>query len=195
MIRGIVKSVIEGVIKLFAATGRPGETLHNREYFQHYGFTSRPLAGAEIIILREGNHIIAVASDDRRFRLAVADGEVALYTDEGDKIHLKRNKIIEVVSGGKLIANVANEVDVTTKTAKVTASVSCTIISPAVTLNASASCIVNSPSVVLGAQGTPRAIADERIVAALNAHTHAGGPPPDAQMLADGVCTSVTKAS
>jgi len=90
MIRGIIKSVTEGFIKLFSASGRANESFSDREYFQHYGFTSRPREGAEIIIIREGNHIIGIASDDRRYRLAIEDGEVALYTDEGDYIHLKR---------------------------------------------------------------------------------------------------------
>ncbi len=54
MIRGIIQSVFEGVIKRFTASGRADETITDREYFQHYGFTSRPLAGAEAIIIREG---------------------------------------------------------------------------------------------------------------------------------------------
>ncbi len=151
MIRGIVNSVVEGKIKLFSALGRIGEIFSNREYFQHYGFTSRPLSGAEIILIREGNHIIAVASDDRRYRIALEAGEVALYTDEGDKIHLKRDKTIEIVSGNKLVATVENEVDITTKVAKVTASESADITSPEVTVTASTSCTITSPAVTINA--------------------------------------------
>ena len=34
---------------------------------------------------------------DRRYRLqALANGEVAIYTDEGDKIHFKRGRIIDI---------------------------------------------------------------------------------------------------
>lgn len=34
---------------------------------------------------------------DRRFRLqALAPGEVALYTDEGDKLHFKRGRVIDI---------------------------------------------------------------------------------------------------
>jgi phage gp45-like len=102
MIRAVVTSVIEGAIKLFSATGRIGETFLNREYFQHCGFTSRPLPGAELILVRDGNHIIAIASDDRRWRIPVEAGEVALYTDEGDKIHFRRGRLIEVVAGTKV---------------------------------------------------------------------------------------------
>ncbi len=178
MIRGIVNTVIEGLIKLFSASGRTGETIDNREYFQHYGFTSRPLPGAEIIIIREGNHFIAIASDDRTYRLAVEEGEVALYTDEDDKIHLKRDKTIEIVSGNKLIATVENEVELTTKTAKV---------------NASVSCQIESPSIILGSQVTTRFLVDERIIALFNGHTHEGGGPVQ-QMSSSAICTAITKA-
>lgn len=96
MIRSIISGVKEGVIKRFGGSGRPGETFADREYFQHYGFTSRPLAGAEGILLKQGNNIILIASDDRRYRIEAADGEVALYTDEGDHIHMKRGRVVEI---------------------------------------------------------------------------------------------------
>ncbi|MCD4675337.1 MAG: phage baseplate assembly protein [Desulfobacula sp.] len=97
-IRTILSSVTEGAIKRFAGSGRPGETFADREYFQHYGFTSRPLSGAEGILLKQGNNIILVASDDRRYRIELAQGEVALYTDEGDHIHMKRGNLVEVAT-------------------------------------------------------------------------------------------------
>lgn len=94
MIRGVVTSLVEGVIKRFTASGRPDETVENREYFQHYGFTSRPKPGAEIIIVQEGNHLVAVASDDRRYRLVIESGEAALYDDLEQKVHLTRTGIM-----------------------------------------------------------------------------------------------------
>ena len=209
MIRGIVISVWEGLIKRFSASGRADETIGNREYMQHYGFTSRPLAGAEIIIINEGNHYIGVASDDRRYRLHLEAGECALYTDEGDKIHLKRDKTIEIVSGNKLVATVENEVNITTKVAKVTASTSaevtapvatvnaatsCTITSPAVTVNAATSCTINSPSILMGgSSGTMRKLVDERILDWLRNHTHAMGIKPQESLTDADVSTSITQ--
>jgi phage gp45-like len=210
MIRGIVITVLEGLIKRFSASGRAGETIGNREYMQHYGYTSRPKPGAEIIIINEGNHYLAIASDDRRYRLAVEEGEVALYTDEGDAVHMKRGNNIEVTCGNKLLATVENEVEVITKAAKVNASVSCAITSsavtinaststgvtsPAVTITASGSVVVNSPSVVLGA-GATRSLLDERAIARYNEHTHGnfGANPPSQQMSTANHATSVTKA-
>lgn len=93
MIRAIVKSVVEGVIKRFSATGLPGQLFDDREYLQHYGYTSRPLEGAEAILIREGNHIVMIASDDRRYRIALEAGEVALYDDLEQKVHLTRSGI------------------------------------------------------------------------------------------------------
>ncbi|SDH81370.1 phage baseplate assembly protein V [Pseudomonas flavescens] len=80
--------------------GLAGETVSG-ELMQHYGFTSAPLAGAEYIVLPVGGnsrHSVVIASEDGRYRVKLADGEVALYTDEGDHIHLKRGRLIEVVT-------------------------------------------------------------------------------------------------
>ena len=102
MIRATITSVAEGVIKRFAAVCGLSGILQDRELFQHYGFTSRPLAGSEAVIVRNGDIYISVAEDDRRYRLAVASGEVALYSDEGDKIVLKRGRNIEITAGTKV---------------------------------------------------------------------------------------------
>ena len=101
MIRAILTSAWEGAVKRFSGTSAHG-ALASRELFQHHGFTSRPLPGAEAIVLRNGNILISIAEDDRRYRLAIEQGEVALYTDEGDKIHLKRGRIIEITAGTKV---------------------------------------------------------------------------------------------
>ena len=172
MIRGIITSVVEGVIKRFSAVCRAGETISNREYFQHYGLTSRPLPGAECIIIKDGNHYIMVASDDRRYRPAVEEGEVALYTDEGDKAHFKRGKIYEIIAGEQLV--------ITTKAAGITAATSMTVTSPEINLG--------------GDRAALQALVDERILALINAHTHGGGPVPDVQLTQADACTTITKA-
>jgi phage baseplate assembly protein V len=136
MIRAIIQSVIEGAIKRFTSSGRPDETITNREYFQHYGYTSRPLPGSEGIVINEGNHIIMIASDDRRYRIAIEEGEVCIYTDEGDHIRLKRGKEIYIKSGNKLNADIDNEVVIATKRIDATASESALVKSPTVKLKA-----------------------------------------------------------
>ncbi|MEN5094524.1 phage baseplate assembly protein V [Pseudomonas protegens] len=77
-----------------------GEVNDDMEHFEPYGFTSNPLAGAEGIATFLGgdrSHAVVLVVADRRYRLqALAAGEVAIYTDEGDKIHFKRGRIIDI---------------------------------------------------------------------------------------------------
>ncbi|MGO0632206.1 phage baseplate assembly protein domain-containing protein [Pseudomonas sp. SAR267] len=91
--------------------GLAGEKVSG-ELMQHYGFVSGPLPGAEYIVIPVGGnskHSVVVATADGRYRLQVVDGEVALYTDEGDYIHLKRGKLIEVKTD-TLIVNASKKV-------------------------------------------------------------------------------------
>lgn len=78
------------------------ESLEDVERIQEYGFTSVPKSGAEAIFVSLGGnreHTVVIAVDDRRYRLkGLAEGEVALYSDEGDKIVLKRGNKIEVTT-------------------------------------------------------------------------------------------------
>jgi phage baseplate assembly protein V len=77
-----------------------GEVNDDLEHFEPYGFTSHPLAGAEGVVTFIGgdrSHAIALVIADRRYRLqSLASGEVAIYTDEGDRIHFKRGRIIDI---------------------------------------------------------------------------------------------------
>ena len=77
-----------------------GEVKDNLEHFEPYGFTSHPLPGAEGITVFLGgdrSHGIVLVVSDRRYRIqSLKPGEVAIYTDEGDKIHFKRGRIIDI---------------------------------------------------------------------------------------------------
>jgi len=76
------------------------------ERFQQYGFTSHPHPDAEAIAVAVGgnrDHCVVLSVDDRRYRLkGLAQGEVALYTDEGDRVVLRRGGIVEVHAGAEL---------------------------------------------------------------------------------------------
>lgn len=85
--------------------GLAGETVVG-ELMQHYGYTSAPKAGAEFIALPVGGnskHVVVIATEDARYRLKIEDGEVAIYSDEGDHVHLKRGRVIEVVTDTLLV--------------------------------------------------------------------------------------------
>lgn len=95
--------------------GLAGESV-SAELAQHYGFSSAPLAGAEYVVIPIGgnsSHCVVVASEDGRYRLQLKDGEVSLYTDEGDYVHMKRGRVIEVVTD-ELLFKVKNKVRIET---------------------------------------------------------------------------------
>jgi len=77
------------------------------EHFQPYGFTSVPHPGAEAIaasVAGSRDHVVVVVVDDRRYRLrGLAQGEVAIYTDEGDQVVIRRGGTIEVTAATKVL--------------------------------------------------------------------------------------------
>lgn len=99
--RGIVRLVNDALkIQEVQISLLADETRDQVERFQNYGLTSVPLSGAEGVFLSVGgsrDHGIVIAIDDRRYRLkGLAAGEVALYDDQGQAIHLKRGKKLHV---------------------------------------------------------------------------------------------------
>lgn len=86
-------------VQLLQLNGLAGEQLDGAEYFQHYGLTTSPPPGSMgIAVPLNGNtsHTVVVATEHGAYRLTeLKSGEVALYTDEGTKIVLKRGRVIE----------------------------------------------------------------------------------------------------
>jgi phage baseplate assembly protein V len=83
------------------------EEVHDdAERIQEYGFTSVPKKGAEAVVTFVGgnrDHGLIIAVDDRRYRLkGLQSGEVAIYDDQGQKVHLTRAGIV-VDGAGKQI--------------------------------------------------------------------------------------------
>ena len=79
------------------------EVKDNVEHLEPYGFTGCPHAGAEGVVVFPGgdrSHGVVVVVADRRFRLqGLKPGEVALYTDEGAKLHFERGNKLTIVAG------------------------------------------------------------------------------------------------
>ena len=101
--RGVITLVkAAGNVQLLQVDGLSGEQLQDNELFQHYGYTSNPPAGTMAIVLPVGGktaHGIIVATEHGTYRLKnLASGEVAIYTDEGDSIILKRGRLIEATT-------------------------------------------------------------------------------------------------
>ena len=90
------------------------------ERFQQYGLTTVPLPedkktgkAAEALMVHLGgnrSHSVIVAVDDRRYRLKVLkEGEVALYDDQGQQVHLTRDGIVmSTVKGKKIVSQVVD---------------------------------------------------------------------------------------
>jgi phage baseplate assembly protein V len=114
MVSRVVIAAVNDSLKLQAVKMSllDGEVADTVERFQQYGLTSNPKTGAEgIAVFVGGNrdHGVVIAVDDRRYRLKnLAEGEVAIYTDEGDKIHLKRGRKIEITAGASAAPGTIN---------------------------------------------------------------------------------------
>lgn len=138
-----------------------GVTQDGVERVQNYGFTSRPKKGAEGVVLYLGgnsDHGVVIAVDDMRYRVKVEEGEVAIYTDEGDKIHFKRGNKIDITTGtltinasAKVNVNGATEVNVNTVKATVTASGDATITAANATITAQTKADIMAPAVSITA--------------------------------------------
>lgn len=87
----------------------PDEIRADVERPQQYGFTSVPLDGAEAFVAFLGgkrDHGVVLAVEDRRYRIkGLTKGEVAIYTDQGDKLVFKRGGTIEVTCSTKFLVN------------------------------------------------------------------------------------------
>lgn len=81
--------------------GLDGELLGEAQYPQHWGFTSRPLKGSSGILAAlfgARSQTVLLSSFDARWRPKdLAEGEVCLFDDKGQRIYLRRDKI-EVIS-------------------------------------------------------------------------------------------------
>lgn len=90
------------------------EVQEDVERFSGYGFTSHPHPGAEALVAFVGgtrSHGVVVQVEDRRYRLkGLAEGEVAIFDDLGQVVHLKRDGI-HIDSPNKVTIE-APEVDV-----------------------------------------------------------------------------------
>ena len=102
-----------------------GDVRDGLEHFEPYGISSRPKPGAEALAVFFGgdrSHGVIVSIADRQYRLKLEEGEVALWDDLGQKVHLKRDGI-SVETGLNLTAQVGGNVTETVS-GNVTATVS-----------------------------------------------------------------------
>lgn len=126
-------------VQLIDGEGLKDENIRGAELMQHYGFTSTPPAGYMYVAVPIGGktaHSVLVATEHASYRIkGLQSGEVAIYTDEGDSIVLKRGRVIEV----------------TTETFRVNAGAAIELNAPTVTANAASGVALNTPTVAASA--------------------------------------------
>jgi phage baseplate assembly protein V len=134
-LRGLVKV---GTVKLAKETTKlrelqlridQRETPDDYPHYEPYGMTARPKAGAEAVVLNVNGDrsvplVLCVA--DRRFRIELEEGEVAIYDDQGAYLKLSRSGIVvepastqtvELGSGATQgVARIGDEVEVDSTT-------------------------------------------------------------------------------
>lgn len=125
--RAVLKAVKDSLEAQQVQIALGEQVLGQVERIQEYGLTSRAHPGAEAIMLRVGGdpgHPLVVAVGDRRYRLTeLAPGEVALYDDQGQVVHLQRDKMrlstggtgnpIELATDGPATVNAGGDATVT----------------------------------------------------------------------------------
>jgi phage baseplate assembly protein V len=162
-------------VQLVDGEGMAGEPIRGAELMQHYGFTSTPPAGFMFACLPIGGktaHGIIVATEHGTYRLkGLKTGEVALYSDEGDSIVLKRGRVIEV----------------TTETYRINASKAIELNAPDITGTASNQIALNTPMVAasqdIKAQGDVYDHGDKTMVGMRDAHNQHEHPDPQGGMV------------
>ncbi|OQB05769.1 MAG: Bacteriophage Mu Gp45 protein [bacterium ADurb.Bin212] len=187
--RGFVESIDDSTqIQKVKGKLMADESLDDLERLQDYGYASNPLPSGEMLVaFPSGNrgHGIVIKCDDRRYRVKnLASGEVAIYTDEGDKIHLKRGNKIEITTG-ELTVNASIKAKVTAPTTEIISATGVTITTPLLNVSGLIQCAglgagvtpVAGKAKILGdleatgdvSDGT-RSMAGDRTI--YNTHTH-----------------------
>lgn len=143
-----------------------GEKKENIEHVEPYGFTSAAKEGAEAVVLfpsGDRSHGVVIAVADRRYRLkGLKAGEVALYTDEGDSVVLKRGRAMELTTL-QLTVNATEKVIFNTKDLEFNATTKTTFNTPLIDASGDVTA-TGEVSDVVGAMSAMRTT--------YNGHTH-----------------------
>lgn len=181
--RGILNSSDSNTaIQRHQVSGLSDETLQDVELYQHFGFTSNPPAGTNVIVVPLNgltSHSVIIATENGNYRLAaLKPGEVALYSSFGSTVVLKEGNIIDI--DAKEINLKATKITGTADDIELNATQSTTITAPVINLNgalnaggggaSSATATINMPLDVKS-----KVTADKDVIVAgksFNDHTH-----------------------
>lgn len=114
--KGVINSVDDsGAQQVLTVQTGDGEVLDKMERIEPMGLTSVPAAGDEVIVLiinGDRDHAIAVqvGSSAKRVK-GLAEGEVAVWRDDANKVVFKANGDIEVHGEGKFKVTPSGDIE------------------------------------------------------------------------------------
>jgi phage baseplate assembly protein V len=138
--RAVVRAVRQDGLEVLQLETSPGVLSGSVERFGHYGLASATLPGAEAIrvyVLGGSDHPVAIAVDDRRYRPGnLAAGDVTLYNQHGDRVHLKASRELAVTVDGATVTVKGSEIKLSVGAASITLTPSAIAIkAPAINLD------------------------------------------------------------
>lgn len=95
-------------VRLIQVKAPGGQALADIEHLEPFGFTSHAKPGAEAVLLSFGgnsSHTVGLLVGDRRYRMVIEEGDVAIYNTNADYLHLKADGTAELKSSTKVIVD------------------------------------------------------------------------------------------
>lgn len=99
VVRGTISSVDDGPkMQEVGLDLEDGMRATKVEQWHHYGLSYHPKKDSEVLAVSLGgnrDHMVVIATADRRYRLKdLAEGEIAIHDDQGQKVHFTRDGIV-----------------------------------------------------------------------------------------------------
>lgn len=150
-----------------------GELEGDIEHFEPFGFTGRPISGAEVLLVHldgDRSHPVAAVITDRRYRpTGLKPGEVCVFDDLGRKVFLSAD--------GIRVEGVSSPVTVTTTSTVTVKAASITLDAKTVTCTGD---LIAKGTITDRQDSGGRSMDSMRSV--YNSHTHGGGSSPTQKM-------------
>ncbi|CCU70944.1 phage baseplate assembly protein V [Thalassolituus oleivorans] len=163
----------ESKVRLLQVKVPGGQELADIEHLEPFGFTSHAPAGAECLVLAfggNGSHSVGLQVGDRRYRMLIEEGDVAIYNQNADYLHLKNDGTATLKSSTKVIVeSPAVEMTGTLKVAGATTLESTLNVALAATLSTS----MTTPSATITAGTITTAVITSLTVNGIAFDTHA----------------------
>lgn len=102
----IISDELSGSTSYLTVQGHPGASGDENlraALLEPYGHASRPV-DAVALLVKTGGQWVVVAVDERSARPSLSEGEVALYTAYGAKVHLKNDGTMALNNGSVSVA-------------------------------------------------------------------------------------------